>query len=406
LVEVPVSAPSIQATRRLHVVVGGGVAGLAAARELALRGERVLVVERSREGDEALDGSATRGSVGVLSVPSPGRSALARMQLLAYREYGAWAEALADETGIAIGLSRPGSIRLQAALPREGSLRKLERAFAEARIEGRWLSPEELRERVPGLDAYFGVGLFLPDECVIRPIELARALRASLRRLGVDFLEGAGDARLVDREDPKLEVPALRTIGNAVFIVAAGAWSTAVVAALDPSRGGPDPPLLPLKPIRGQALEVRSSSDTGPNLRFEPPGMEREYHVIPKGQGLAWIGSTVEDAGFLPAVTEEGIAELLRAGRAVLPSLGESALARAWAGLRPQALERGGPFVGPLPGARDVWVHAGHYRSGILLSPFTARLLVRGLMASIPDEGLASAGFDGEGRFAFRVGRE
>ena len=66
---------------------------------------------------------------------------------------------------------------------------------------------------------------------------------------------------------------------------------------------------------------------------------------------------------------------------------------RSWAGLRP-ATPDGLPVIGPWPGLGGLHVAAGHYRSGILLTPITARMVrdrfvdgraTPGAEASLPD---------------------
>jgi glycine oxidase len=156
-------------------------------------------------------------------------------------------------------------------------------------------------------------------------------------------------------------------------VLTAGAWSSTLIE----DRSGHD---LSVRPVRGQAIEVRSAWSAGPNLRFEVPGAETEYHAIAKGAGRAWVGSTVEDVGFDARVTETGIQELLRAARTVLPGLRESDVLESRVGLRPQARRPGGPFLGPLPGFKNVWVACGHYRSGIHTGPISASLLVREML--------------------------
>jgi glycine/D-amino acid oxidase-like deaminating enzyme len=150
-------------------------------------------------------------------------------------------------------------------------------------------------------------------------------------------------------------------------------------------------------------MEARMEVGAGPNLRFRPPGREKDYHVISKGDGTIWVGSTVEEVGFNTDVTGAGLEELLDAARHVYPEVQGSHVVDQWAGLRPQALRRGGPFLGRLPGAAGVWVHCGHYRSGVLLCPLTARLLAYEIMRD--EEALEKEGFDRAGLEAFRVDR-
>jgi glycine oxidase len=159
-------------------------------------------------------------------------------------------------------------------------------------------------------------------------------------------------------------------------------------------------PSVPVRPILGQALEVRSPWSEGPSLRFPSERLGRDYHVVARGGGAAWIGSTVEDAGFEARVTDAGIAELLEAATEVLSRPpGKGDVVRAWAGLRPKAMRPGGPFLGRIPGAENAWVAAGHYRSGMLLGPLSARLLVHAIHGD--QEALRREGFDPESLQAF-----
>ena len=69
-----------------------------------------------------------------------------------------------------------------------------------------------------------------------------------------------------------------------------------------------------------------------------------------------------------------GLAWLLREAFAAAPGLVGCRFLRAWAGLRPATAD-GLPVVGPWPGAPGLFVATGHFRSGILLTPVTARLI-------------------------------
>src|SRR5919199_2556332 len=90
-------------------VVGGGVAGLAAARELARRGMSVVVVEASEPGAEASGAAA-----GMLAPQSEADARDDFFDLLcASREmYPAFAEALFEESGVCIELERTGTLYL------------------------------------------------------------------------------------------------------------------------------------------------------------------------------------------------------------------------------------------------------------------------------------------------------
>jgi glycine oxidase len=84
-------------TKRNCVVVGGGIIGCSAAWELAKRGVRVTVLERSVPGAEA--SSAAAGILGAQSechAPGP----LFHLALRSRALYPAWSRAFARATGI------------------------------------------------------------------------------------------------------------------------------------------------------------------------------------------------------------------------------------------------------------------------------------------------------------------
>jgi glycine oxidase len=390
---------------RPFVLVGGGIAGLTVARELACRGRRVTVVERGRIGSREDEGAATPASVGVLTSPRSGTSLLRRCQLLAFRKYPDLEAQLRAETACDVGLRVRGALHLAAEMPRDAARARRLRVYLDARVECRWVERTELEDLFPGLPDRFSSALYLPGEAVVDPVALIRALQQSCRRSGVHIHEGAGEARVVLEGPAAVRFPDGSILDGHEIIVAAGAWSGRVlgmeetsprgVRPVGPAADDGDAPSLPapqrgeegmrglgfpMRPIRGQVIEVRLPRGEGPNLRFRPPGREKDYHLISRGKDRFWVGSTVEDAGFSAQATAEGIDELLGAGRDVVPGLGPQDVVDRWAGLRPQALLRGGPRVGPLPAAPGVWLHCGHYRSGVLLAPLTARLLVHRIL--------------------------
>lgn len=387
-------------------MIGGGVVGLSVARELASRGVRVTLVEREAARPEARGGAATWASMGVLTAPTAGKSSLQRLQSLGHRTYPALARALEDETGIDVGYRVPGSLHLKSELPPSPVRAKLERRYHGAGLSARWIDEEELRGRYPAIAGRFRAALHVEEEALVNPRALGSALRSSCERRGVVFREGAGEARVHGTHVSEVHLEDGERISGAVVIVTAGAWSRRVLA-------GGDGPELPVRPIRGQVVEVASTWPEGPNLRYESAALRREYHIVARESGLAWIGSTVEDVGFDPSVTEAGIEELFTAAREVFPEIERGRLTRAFSGLRPQALRPGGPFVGRLPGRADIWVDTGHYRSGILTGPASAVLLVEEMLGeATPGERISGEQntpggreLGGRGLGAFRVER-
>ena len=79
----------------------------------------------------------------------------------------------------------------------------------------------------------------------------------------------------------------------------------------------------------------------------------------------------------------------------LVPALKDAKQCDSWSGLRPMTFD-GFPMIGRLPMSQNVYVAAGHFRSGLHLSPGTA-IAVADLITGQP----AQVSLD-----AFRVGKQ
>ena len=75
--------------------------------------------------------------------------------------------------------------------------------------------------------------------------------------------------------------------------------------------------------------------------------------------------------------------QMLQRAFAYLPVLRELQAIRVWTGLRP-ATPDGRPYLGPVPGRRDVWVAAGHEGLGVTTALGSARVIVDSLLGRTP----------------------
>jgi glycine oxidase len=337
------------------IVVGAGIVGLSAARHLAARGARVRVVERTTVGAEASGAAA-----GLLApqVELEGDWPLLPLAVEARSRYASLLSELAAETGIAVELSGEGL--LEVALD-DVDLARLDRQLAWQRGKGlpvERLTASGLREAEPGLGPRVRGGLLMPEDRRLDNVALTRALAASAARRGVEILTGrpvrglrvaGGRVSGVELGDDTLEASAV--------VNAAGAW-------LGGLAGDPEPP--PVHPVRGQMVAL----DGAPSLRHAVVG-PRGY-LVPREGGRVIAGSTLEQAGFVKAVTVAGVRSILDGVLEILPALDEAPVAGTWSGLRPGTPD-GLPVLGP--GAAPGLVHAGGlYRNGILLGPLVGEI--------------------------------
>ncbi|KHF32229.1 Glycine oxidase [Paenibacillus sp. P1XP2] len=74
---------------------------------------------------------------------------------------------------------------------------------------------------------------------------------------------------------------------------------------------------------------------------------------------------------------------LMAKAAALVPQITAAQWENAWAGLRPQTRD-GLPYLGAAAGYEGLFVAAGHYRNGVLLSPITGALIAEQMSGRRP----------------------
>jgi glycine oxidase len=349
------------------VVVGGGVIGLACAWRAAQRDARVALVERDHP-----PAGATRVAAGMLAPVGElafGEPELLKMTLAAAELYPDFVAELEAASGIDTGYRRDGALHVALDRDEGGELRRVHELQRSLGLDAEWLSPRRCRELEPGLAPSFNGGVHAPGEGSIDPRALVAALLAALEIESVDLLTGSGvEAALWDGERlAGVRNAAGSELRAATTVLAAGAWS-------GQAEWLPEGARPPVRPVKGQILELRSREGPPPCERIV--ASERVY-LVPRPDGRLIVGATVEEQGFDSAVTAGGVHELLREAYRLLPDVAEMELVEAAAGLRP-ATPDNLPRVGESGVEGLLWA-TGHYRNGILLAPLAANTIAEQL---------------------------
>jgi len=357
------AAPSV-------AVIGGGIIGCATAADLAKRGCRVTLLERASPGAEA--SSAAAGLLAPLG-PSPDPGPFHRLAIESWRLYPRVAAELRDLTGVDVEHMTAGML-YPLHTPREIEAARLRRTWplaAEFGIEV--VEGSDLRALEPTLCKDVSAALLVRGDHWVNNQRLVTAYAAAAAARGVTVRTGAEVSRiLIEGGRARGVLVDGEAIHADAVLLAAGAWSGALAASIGLR--------LPVAPVRGQMLAVSNV----------PPLLTRAVHgddiyVVPRPSGEVLIGATVEHAGFLRAVTPDGLGSLIAGAVALVPEIGRRSVTRSWCGFRPWVPD-GQPVLGAWPDVAGLFVATAHYRNGILMAPITAALLTRCIVdADIPD---------------------
>jgi glycine oxidase len=368
------------------LVVGGGVIGLSVAWRAARDGAEVVLLERERLGH-----GASRVAAGMLApVAEVEFGAGGRRVLeLGLRSAAMWpdfASALAEASGVDVGLQRAGTLLLARD---EDEARELERQHSfrqQLGLDVSLLRPSRARELEPAIAPGVRLALEAANDHAVDPRVVLEALARACRASGVALREGVAVTALELGAGGAVE--GVRTadgsaLGAAQVVIAAGAWSGALDAEAP----------LPVRPVRGQIMRLRDPE--GPGLLGRVVRFEGGY-LVPRGDGRYVLGATVEERGFRELPTAGGVYELLRDAHELVPGVRELELEELSVGFRPGTPDNA-PAIGRDERDGLVWA-TGHYRNGILLTPLTAELVGDALAGRALAEELAGA--CDPGRFA------
>lgn len=356
------------------VVIGGGVIGSAIAYNLVRAGARVTVLERDRVGS-----GASGVGAGIMSVvPEHDRSSplfrLASASLALLRDTCA---VLRDETGLDPEYVPVGLLRVAFTEAEEAALKDLRTWVQLQRMEADWIDHDDLLHTEPALSEEIRGALYTTAEHQVRASKLTQTFARAAANRGAMYRLGCPVAGLACHGQ---RVTGVRLAdGSHVsadhVVIAAGAWSGQLVGDLGLQ--------LPVRPVKGQLVHLYAV----PRI-IRLTVMHGIGYVTPKVDGTVVVGATQEEAGFDTRSTAEGVGAMLTLGPRLVPALGQAEVAEVKVGLRPGTPD-GLPILGPAPGWDGLTIATGHFRSGVVLSPITGKLIAESILTGAPDPLLA-----------------
>lgn len=343
------------------MIVGGGIVGCSIAYELAQRKLRVAILDR-----QELMSEASWAAAGMLS-PAPDSPAaiplvpLGRASLAMYPRF---IEALEEASGRRTGFRTDGAIEVLSHGDPERELSTLVALYRGLGLSCEPIPVAEIQTTEPSLGRNARAAALLPDECSVEPRAIASALLVAAASAGVTLspvvnvislaLEARKCVGVVTSRGEILRAPHV--------VLAAGCWSSQIPEVA---------PYAQVVPVRGQMLALRHF---GAPIRHVLRS-ERGY-IVPRNldspQTLV-VGSTLENVGYEKRVTAGGVEKILSMANELVPELTHAELMDIWSGLRPGTPDQL-PILGEA-GIEGLVFATGHYRSGILLAPITAKLV-------------------------------
>lgn len=349
------------------LIIGGGVIGLAIAREVHRKGiTKITILERGKIGQES-----SYAAAGMLAPNAETDEAgiftdFCTESLSLYVQF---AENLLAETDVDIELDRSGTLFL--AFNEKDSAELLHRYQwqKKAGLSVEHLSAQETRKIEPFVSPDVRESLFFPNDWQVENRKLLHALRKYAELNGIEIRENAEIKNLLSENG---KITGAETENEKFFadniVLATGAWTSFIKAE--------NLQMPVVKPIRGQMIAFQTAKRLFEKVIYSSRG-----YLVPRADGRILIGATVEDAGFDKNIYDLSTEILREVAIEIAPSLGNLQIYENWTGLRPFA-NNGLPIIGNFPNAENLFIATAHYRNGILLAPLTARIVAEKLVAN------------------------
>ena len=339
------------------VIAGGGLIGGAIALELAQAGLRVAVFEKGEPGREA-----SWASAGILS-PAPETPGMIPVVPLAKASVGLYPEFVANVEEISghnVGFRPFGTMDALFSRDAKRDLSTLIALHHGLGLKAEPLRAEQARELEPALSPELEAAALRPEEACIDNRALTQAVLRAAQKSGAEIFPGQG-VEAIWREGSRCVGLKLhnQNVSAKWTVIASGCFSANIqgVAAY-----------APVRPAKGQMVSLRADE-----LKIRRVLWSEKIYLVPRNDGRILAGATVEYVGFDKHVTAGAIERILSDALELVPGLANARIEETWAGLRPDS-----PDHLPIVGATDLeglLVATGHFRSGVLLMPITARLM-------------------------------
>lgn len=341
------------------IIIGGGVIGSAIAYYLAKQGNKVILLEK-----EHLASQASGAAAGMLAAQAEMEQdgPMYEWAKTSRDLFPQLAKELKEYSGIDIGLIQKGLIKC-ARTPEEASSLKKTIQFQQAsgaKVEA--LTVQQARELEPNLSDRFESAMYFPEDGQVSAPDVSLAFAKSAAHLGAELREFVEVKQLLQEGD---RITGVMTEQETLYadqvILTSGAWSGHLMKQLGLE--------LSIFPVKGELFSV---------IRHRPlittTIFSHGCYIVPKRGGRLVVGATMVENTYDRSVSMKGLKTLMDRAIELLPEIETAEWEKAWSGLRPQTGD-GLPYLGRHPQLDGLFVAAGHFRNGILLSPITGQVM-------------------------------
>jgi glycine oxidase len=357
-------------------IIGGGIIGSSIAYQLSKLGRKVVIIEKER-----LACQASSAAAGMLATQAEIEEdgPFFQLALKSQAMFSTISKELFEYTGIDIEFINNGMVKIAETEEIAFDLKKQVTLQRNWDPDIKWLDSKELREIEPSLSTNVTGGMYLPHDGHVKASKLSYAFAKASVYFGTEIRENAEVLSFISEYG---QVKGVKTTKGVIHceqaVIASGAWAAKLM-----HETGID---ISIYPVKGECFSVKTDNPIINKTIFS----DKRCYLVPKQNGEIYIGATVVENTFDKSITAGGIASLIERAVHIVPQIKDAPWERVWSGIRPQTGD-GKPYIGQHPNLKGLFLAAGHFRNGILLSPITGKLIADMLEGSLIHDTLLSA---------------
>ena len=353
------------------IIIGGGIIGLTLARELHKNGvKKITILEKGKVGKESSFAAA-----GMLLSQAEINQVDDFFQFCedSKKLYPDFAEELLDETDIDIELDKRGTLFTAFNSQDIKEIHNRYEWQKKAGLNVEHLNDKETHKLEPFISPDSIESLYFPDDWQVENRKLIKALEKYAKLNQIKIIENSKAKSLItENRNVKGVKTAEGDFFSNIIILATGAW-VSLIKSKDSKLTIPK-----VKPIRGQMIKFQTAKRLFRHVIYSSFG-----YLVPRKSGQILAGATTEDVGFAEVSSSKGVSLLKEAAYEIAPSLEALKVEESWYGFRPYTSEDGMPLIGEIANVNNLYISTGHYRSGILLAPISAKILADKILKQV-----------------------
>jgi glycine oxidase len=335
------------------IIVGAGISGCAVGYYLSKKGIKSTIIDSKGIGEEAsgwalgdLNTLTGQGLEGPLYD-------FAKNSLSMHSQLN---EEFSQNLGIDIKLQFINTTFVAMKNEDFLELEFLKNQFTNRKLNSCWMDSHELINYEPTINPQALGGIVAEGMGLLDPRELTKAFMKEVEIQGGNFIK-AEVKELIWNNDKIVGVKTNnKDIQCKIIVFAMGPWAIKIQNWIKTKIN------LPVRPVKGQIIRLETTSSPNSYIDW------RDTYLIKKSDGLTWVGTTMEEAGFDKSISDEANKDIMSRATFLSPILSDAKQVMQTACLRPVTADWL-PILDVLPNHENAYIITGGGRKGILLAP-------------------------------------